>query len=188
MYRISRQPSMSKLTLILGGARSGKSDYAEQRGRESGKSVLFIATATAFDDEMIERIKHHRATRPLEWQTLEAPINVSAALSTQSITADIVIVDCMTLLVSNILLALPEDSSFELVMQKVKDEVESLLTAQKRIGGEWLIVSNEVGLGIVPAYPLGRMYRDALGRANQMLAREADKVIFMVAGIPTTIK
>ena len=108
---------MSKLTLILVGARSGKSDYAEQRGRESGKSVLFIATATAFDDEMIERIKHHRATRPLEWQTLEAPMNVSAALSTQSITADIVIVDCMTLLVSNILLALPEDSSFELVMQ-----------------------------------------------------------------------
>ena len=178
----------SSITLILGGARSGKSDYAEQLGRESGKSVLFIATATAFDDEMRERIKNHRATRPLEWQTLEVPMNISAALSAEKFTAEIVIVDCMTLLVSNILLSLPEDSSFELVMQEVKDEVNSLLAAQKKIGGEWLIVSNEVGLGIVPAYPLGRMYRDALGRANQMLAREAQKVIFMVAGIPMVIK
>ena len=179
---------MSKLTFILGGARSGKSNYAEQIGRESGKPVLFIATATAFDDEMRERIQHHRATRPLEWQTLEAPMNVGAVLLTEKFKADVVIVDCITLLVSNILLALPEDSPFEMVMQKVKDEIDSLLAAREKIGGEWLIVSNEVGLGLVPPYPLGRMYRDALGRANQMLARAAQCVIFMVAGIPTTIK
>lgn len=179
---------MKKLTLILGGARSGKSGYAEQIGRESGKPVLFIATATAFDDEMRERIQHHRAARPNEWQTLEAPMNVGAALLTEKFKADVVIVDCITLLVSNILLALPEDSHFEIVMQKVKDEIESLLAAQEKIGGEWLIVSNEVGLGLVPLYPLGRIYRDALGRANQMLARAAQRVIFMVAGIPTVIK
>ena len=179
---------MKKLTLILGGARSGKSGYAEQIGRESGKPVLFIATATAFDDEMRSRIQHHRAARPNEWQTLEAPMNVGAALLTEKFKADVVIVDCITLLVSNILLALPEDSPFEIVMQKVKDEIESLLAAQEKIGGEWLIVSNEVGLGLVPLYPLGRIYRDALGRANQMLARAAQRVIFMVAGIPTVIK
>ena len=179
---------MKKLTLILGGARSGKSDYAEQLGRESSKSVLFIATATAFDDEMRERIQNHRATRPHEWQTLEAPMNVGAALLSEKFRAEIVIVDCITLLVSNILLALPEDSPFEIVMQKVKDEIDSLLSAQEGIGDEWLIVSNEVGLGLVPPYPLGRMYRDALGRANQMLARAAQRVVFMVAGIPTVIK
>ena len=151
---------MKKLTLILGGARSGKSDYAEQLGRESSKSVLFIATATAFDDEMRERIQNHRATRPHEWQTLEAPMNVGAALLSEKFRAEIVIVDCITLLVSNILLALPEDSPFEIVMQKVKDEIDSLLSAQEGIGGEWLIVSNEVGLGLVPPSPLGRVYRD----------------------------
>lgn len=178
----------SSITLILGGARSGKSDYAEQLGRESNKSVLFIATATAFDDEMRERIKNHRAARPLEWQTLEAPMNVGTALLSEKFKADVVIVDCMTLLVSNILLALPEDSPFEMVMQKVKDEIDSMLAVQAKFGGKWLIVSNEVGLGLVPPYPLGRIYRDVLGRANQMLARAAHRVIFMVAGIPTTIK
>lgn len=178
----------SSITLILGGARSGKSDYAEQLARESGKSVLFIATATAFDDEMRERIQNHRTTRPHEWRTLEASMNVGAALLTEKFNADVVIVDCMTLLVSNILLALPEDSPFEIVMQKVKDEIDSLLSAQEGIGGEWLIVSNEVGLGLVPPYPLGRMYRDVLGRANQMLARAAQRVVFMVAGIPMNVK
>lgn len=178
----------SSITLILGGARSGKSGYAEQLGRGSGKPVLFIATATAFDDEMRERIRHHRATRPREWQTLEAPTNVGAALLSETFKADVVIVDCMTMLVSNILLALPEESAFETVMQKVKDEIDSLLAAQEKFGGQWLIVSNEVGLGLVPPYPLGRMYRDGLGRANQMLARAASRVIFMVAGIPTVIK
>lgn len=179
---------MGQLTLILGGARSGKSNYAEQFARESGKPVLFIATATAFDDEMRERIQNHRATRPLEWQTLEAPMNVSAALLTEKFKADVVIVDCITLLASNILIALPEDSSFEMAMQKVKDEIDSLLAAQEKIGGEWLIVTNEVGLGLVPLYPLGRIYRDVLGRANQMLARAAQRVIFMVAGIPMVVK
>lgn len=179
---------MGKLTFILGGARSGKSNYAEQFARESGKSVLFIATATVFDDEMRERVQNHRATRPHEWQTLEAPMNVSTALLTEKFKAEVVIVDCITLLVSNILLALSEDSSFEMAMQKVKDEIDSMLAAQEKIGGEWLIVSNEVGLGLVPLYPLGRIYRDVLGRANQMLACAAQRVIFMVAGIPTVIK
>jgi len=181
---------MGKLTLILGGARSGKSAYAEQVGCESGKPVLFIATAQALDDEMRDRIQKHRAARPPEWQTLEAPMNVGSILLSEAsrLQADVVLLDCITLLVSNILLALPEGASFEEVMKNVEGEIDSLLEAHARLGGEWLIVSNEVGLGVVPPYPLGRMYRDTLGWANQRLARAAAKVIFMVAGIPTVIK
>jgi adenosylcobinamide kinase/adenosylcobinamide-phosphate guanylyltransferase len=177
---------LPNLTLILGGARSGKSSYAEDLARESNKPVLYIATATAFDDEMRERIEHHKAARPSDWQTLEAPMNIAATLGDTK--SDVALLDCITLLINNILFSLPEDTPFEVVMQKVKDEIEALISIQERIGGEWIIVSNEVGLGLVPPYPLGRVYRDALGRANQMLARAADHVVFMVAGIPTKIK
>jgi len=174
------------MTLILGGARSGKSDYAERLARELNKPTLFIATAAASDDEMRVRIAHHRAARSVEWQTLEVPMNIAAALG--DVKFEVALLDCVTLLVSNILLSLPADATFETVMQKVDDEIDSFLSAQEKIGGEWLIVSNEVGLGLVPPYPLGRMYRDALGRANQTLARAAQKVIFMVAGIPMVVK
>ncbi|GAB4542550.1 MAG: bifunctional adenosylcobinamide kinase/adenosylcobinamide-phosphate guanylyltransferase [Anaerolineales bacterium] len=181
---------MPDLTLVLGGARSGKSDYAESLAREINKPVLFIATAAASDDEMRERIEHHRAARPQEWQTLEAPMNIAAELDSKvsGLWNGVILLDCATLLVSNILLSLPEDSSFETVMQKVNGEIIALIAAQKRIGGEWIIVSNEVGLGLVPPYPLGRIYRDALGRANQTLARAANHVVFMAAGIPMDIK
>jgi adenosylcobinamide kinase/adenosylcobinamide-phosphate guanylyltransferase len=198
---------MGQLTLILGGARSGKSTYAEELARESNKPVLFIATATAFDDEMRERIKNHQASRPANWTTLEAQTNIAAELvskvsrlwslqnrdaqalqSTVETWNGIVILDCITLLMNNILLPLPEDVSFDVVMQKTKDEIESLIAVQKKVGGDWLVISNEVGLGLVPPYPLGRIYRDALGRANQMLAKAADHVILMVVGIPMTVK
>jgi len=183
---------MGQLTLILGGARSGKSSYAEELARESNQPVLYIATATALDDEMRERIEHHQAARPSHWETLEAPMNIAVILESKRFASrlwtGVVLLDCITLLINNILFSLPDDAHFETVMQKVNDEIESLIEAQKQTGGEWLIVSNEVGLGLVPPYPLGRVYRDALGRANQMLARAADRVVFMVAGIPTKIK
>lgn len=178
---------MGQLTLILGGARSGKSSYAEQLARESNQPVLFIATATAFDDEMRERIKNHQASRPANWQTLEAQTDIAAALENKT-WEGIVIFDCVTLLLNNILLPLPEDVPFDVFMQKVDDEVTALIAAQKKVGGQWLIISNEVGLGLVPPYPLGRIYRDALGRANQTLAKAADHVLLMVAGIPMTVK
>jgi adenosylcobinamide kinase / adenosylcobinamide-phosphate guanylyltransferase len=181
---------LNSLTLILGGARSGKSDHAEQMARASGRSVLFIATAQALDEEMRSRIDKHRAARSSEWKTLEAPIKVGSVLilGAAEFQAEVVILDCITLLVSNVLLALPEDSSSEQVLQSVETEIESLLEARRKFGGQWLVVSNEVGLGVVPPYPLGRVYRDALGWANQRLARAADKVILMVAGIPTVVK
>jgi adenosylcobinamide kinase/adenosylcobinamide-phosphate guanylyltransferase len=174
------------ITLILGGARSGKSSFAEQAARDSGKSVTFIATATAGDEEMVERIRKHQASRPANWQTLELPLSLGRSLD--GTLTPVVIVDCITLLVTNVLLSLPEDAPGEAVLQKVESEIEELIAAQARIGGQWLLVSNEVGLGLVPPYPLGRVYRDALGWANQRLARAAERVIFMVAGIPMVIK
>jgi adenosylcobinamide kinase/adenosylcobinamide-phosphate guanylyltransferase len=99
-----------------------------------------------------------------------------------------VILDCITLLVSNILASLPENTSAEIVMNNIQIEIEGLIAAQARLGGQWLVISNEVGLGVIPPYPLGRVYRDTLGFANQALARVAKRVIFMVAGIPMVIK
>jgi adenosylcobinamide kinase / adenosylcobinamide-phosphate guanylyltransferase len=182
---ISKIPE-NGMTLILGGARSGKSTFAEQTARESGKPVLFIATAAAGDEEMAERIRRHRASRPAGWQTLELPMNVGRSLETTE--AGVVIVDCITLLVSNILLALPENAPEDTVMEEIRAEMDNLIAAQARLGGRWLVVSNEVGLGLVPPYPLGRLDRDALGRANQILAAAASRVIFLVAGLPLTVK
>ncbi len=211
------------MTLILGGARSGKSSYAEKIARETGRPALYIATATAFDDEMRERIANHRAARPSNWQTLEvqqgvgqavlnflsSPLPVGEGLGVRDIPLPpgapfgddkgpgdaprsgvraTILLDCVTLLVSNVLLSQPENAPFETVMEHIRGEIESLIAAQTQIGGQWLVVSNEVGLGIVPAYPLGRIYRDALGWANQRLAREAARVLFMVAGIPLVVK
>jgi adenosylcobinamide kinase/adenosylcobinamide-phosphate guanylyltransferase len=174
------------ITLILGGARSGKSSFAEKIAREAGNPVLFIATATAGDDEMAERIRKHKASRPAEWQTLELPRGIGSNLVAP--LAPVVIVDCITLLVSNILLTFQENTPTEAVMNKIHIEIDELIAAQSRLGGQWLIISNEVGLGVVPPYPLGRIYRDALGWANQALAKAANRVVLMVAGIPMVIK
>lgn len=174
------------MALVLGGVRSGKSSFVEHVAIESGKSVLFIATAAAGDSEMAERICKHKASRPGNWQTLEIPQELGRKIKPP--VADIVIIDCMTVLVSNILLSFPEDTPAEIIMSKIHGEIDELIAAQARLGGQWLLVSNEVGLGVVPPYPLGRVYRDALGWANQTLAKSAKRVVFMVAGIPMVIK
>ena len=179
---------MSTLTLILGGARSGKSSHAERLAQGTGKSVIFLATAQALDEEMSARIQKHRAGRPAGWETLEIPFNL--AVYAPEIQPDVVLLDCVTLLVSNLLMQfvkddLVDEGPFLLAVQK---EIGDLIAAIRERDQEWFIISNEVGLGLVPAYQMGRVYRDALGWANQCLAREADRVILMVAGIPTTIK
>ena len=181
---------MGKLTLILGGARSGKSSYAQSLAEESGKSVTFIATAQALDDEMSARIQKHRAERSASWETLEVPFNIVSCV--QQIKSNIVILDCVTLLISNLLMQFVKDervdeAPFMAAVQKEINELIIMLRARDQ-EQDWLIISNEVGLGLVPAYQMGRVYRDAIGWANQRLAREADKVIFMAAGIPTVIK
>jgi adenosylcobinamide kinase/adenosylcobinamide-phosphate guanylyltransferase len=178
---------MGTLVLILGGARSGKSSYAQSLAEATGQFVTFIATAQALDEEMSARIQKHRAERPANWETLEIPFEIASRVQVKS---NIVILDCVTLLISNLLM--------QFVKNDIVDEAPYLAAVQKEINGlisllrssdqDWLIISNEVGMGLVPPYQMGRVYRDAIGWANQRLAREADKVIFMVAGIPTTIK
>lgn len=175
------------MTFILGGARSGKSAYAQQIAEESGQSVLFVATATAGDDEMRERIANHRASRPQHWHTLEAPLQVGEKIA-KAPAADIVLLDCLTLLANNVLFSLPEDPSEAQFQQAMDREIEGILTAWRATTSRWLVISNEVGLGLVPAYPLGRLYRDVLGRANQQVARAADQVLLLVAGLPLKIK
>lgn len=183
-----RTNSQPKLTLILGGARSGKSSYAQSLAEETGKSVTFLATAQALDEEMSARIQKHRVERPPSWETLEIPLGISSHVG--QIKTEVVILDCMTLLVANVLMQfvkndLVDEAPFTQALQKEVDE----LIAEIRTGKQdWIIISNEVGLGLVPPYQMGRVYRDALGWANQQFASEADKVIFMVAGIPMVVK
>ncbi len=173
--------------LILGGARSGKSDYAEKLAAEMGQGVLYIATAEAGDEEMAARIATHRAARPTAWQTLEAPRNVGAALSRIATKPEVLLLDCITLLVSNIILSMEAEPQ-KAIESALQLEIDAILTAQRQLAVPLIAVSNEVGLGLVPSYPLGRVYRDVLGRVNQKLAAEANRVLFMVAGLPLVVK
>lgn len=181
---------MGKLTLILGGARSGKSSYAEEMAMRKGSRVAYIATAQALDEEMQTRIATHRQNRPASWQTIEISSRVGQALLLSLPQADVILLDCLTLLVANRLLeAGPDvDQPSEVDSEHfVQDEIDQLLKAIHITPAEWIIVTNEVGLGLVPPYPLGRIYRDLLGWANQRLARAADRVVFMIAGMPMNL-
>lgn len=179
---------MSTITLILGGARSGKSSYAQRLAEESNQSVTFLATAQAFDEEMSARIQKHRSERPAHWGTLEVPLGIAPRV--KGIQSEVVILDCITLLVSNLMMQFVKDDLVDEApfMQSVQKEIEELIQAIHESGKDWIIVSNEVGLGLVPPYQMGRVYRDAVGGVNQQLAREADSVLFMAAGIPMIVK
>jgi adenosylcobinamide kinase / adenosylcobinamide-phosphate guanylyltransferase len=179
---------MSKSTLILGGARSGKSSHAQRLAEKTGRSVTFVATAQALDEEMSTRIAKHRAERPASWETLETPCDI--ALHVPQIKSEVVILDCITLLVSNLLMRFVKEDLVEEApfMLAVQTEIDGLIASLHEREQDWFIISNEVGLGLVPPYQMGRVYRDALGWANQRLAREADQVLFMVAGIPVVVK
>ncbi len=181
----------SKLTLILGGARSGKSTFAEKLASRTGERVVYIATAQALDGEMAQRIAAHQQKRPQSWQTLEIPFNVGQQLLHKPPQTDVIVLDCLTLLVSNALLAAAPDvdqPDERAAQAQVTSEIEALEAAMQSIPADWIVVSNEVGMGLVPPYPLGRIYRDLLGWANQRLARRAEQVIFMLAGLPLRLK
>ena len=171
---------MSKrLTLILGGVRAGKSSYAQQLATH-GKRVLFVATAEAGDAEMAARIRAHQASRPPEWDTLEEPLDPATALAPVLHRYDTVLFDCLTLWVSNLLLSeRPHD---------IPAETRRSLEAYRHGDASWVVVSNEVGLGVVPATALGRTFADELGRVNQLVAAEADAVYLMAAGLPLAMK
>ncbi len=174
---------MSRLTLVLGGVRAGKSAFA-LRLASQGERVLFVATAEAGDDEMAARIAAHKASRPADWTTLEAPVEVSGALGPIVDDYDTVVLDCLTLWVSNLLLRTEAPSTGEAIAART----EELLALQQRSAASWVVVSNEVGLGVIPPTELGRAYEDALGRVNQIFAAQADAVYFMAAGLPLQLK
>jgi len=164
-------------TLVLGGARSGKSVYGEGLVLASVKPKIYIATGQAFDDEMVERIDEHKGRRGDEWRTIEAPIDVCGAIESQC-EGTAVLFDCVTLWISNLMAA----------ERDVIIEVEHLCSLIGDLQCDLTIVSNEVGLGIVPDNELARKFRDEAGRANQMIAAACDKVVFMAAGLPLNMK
>ena len=172
-----------RLTLVLGGVRAGKSSYAQKLAMEGGR-VLFVATAEAGDQEMAERIQAHKGNRPADWDTLEEPLNLAAALGPLLKGYDTVLIDCLTLWVSNLLLR-DEDATG---LKDIPTLAQELLALYKRGQASWIVVSNEVGLGVVPPTEMGRAYADELGRVNQMVAAEADAVYYMVAGLSLNLK
>lgn len=168
----------SGLVLVLGGARSGKSAYAEKLVTGSGLHAVYVATAIAGDEEMSARIAEHRSRRDPRWKTIEAPDRLEQALRAEAGEGVAVLVDCLTLWLSNLILA--------------RDDIEvrsrRLIEAAKTAAGLRVLVANEVGLGLVPDNPLGRRFRDAQGRLNQAVAAAADIVVFMAAGLPLMLK
>jgi adenosylcobinamide kinase/adenosylcobinamide-phosphate guanylyltransferase len=169
--------------LVLGGVRAGKSAFAVARARALEGRVAFVATARASDPEMAARIARHRAERAPTWRTLEVPVAVPPALGALAGQSDLVIVDCLTLWVANILEERPDISDAELGA-----EAAALGAVLARRAFTAILVSNEVGWGVHPASELGRRFRDALGLVNQAVARVADEVVLMVAGCPVPVK
>ncbi len=169
---------MSKLIFVVGGARSGKSSFAVSLCR--GK-VAFVATAEARDDEMRMRIAKHKIERPKAWKTFEAPRDLVNCIKRIPKHTDSLLVDCMTLFISNLLC---DDKSEAFILRNIKEAIKTL----KQRSGLSVIVSNEVGMGIVPDSELGREFRDVAGRVNQILAKSADEVYFTVSGLPWRIK
>lgn len=187
---------MGKFVLVTGGARSGKSFFAESLARRSNNEndVLYIATSIPFDEEMKTRVKKHREQRPSGWATLEAYKDFDMRLKDEGSGKKYILLDCITVMVSNIILercidwnTLPEGTEGE-AEQNVAHEVEKLLNVVKSLDATFIAVTNEIGMGIVPENKLSRVFRDIAGRINQMMAKHADEVFLCVSGIPIKIK
>ena len=172
------RPYLPPVTLILGGARSGKSRYAERLVENAARCGTYLATAEASDAEMAERIAAHRARRGPFWRTLEAPLALASAIAAHAEPERPVLVDCLTLWLSNLLLA----------GKQPDEEAGALCNSLREAAGPVVLVSNEVGMGLVPETPLGRHFRDAAGRLNQDIAALADRVVFIAAGLPLVLK
>ncbi|MEA3389882.1 bifunctional adenosylcobinamide kinase/adenosylcobinamide-phosphate guanylyltransferase [Sphingobium sp. CCH11-B1] len=169
---------MTGLLLVLGGARSGKSRHAQARAEATGLDRLFVATAQAFDDEMRDRIDRHRQERSESWRTVEAPVDIAAALDAHAAPDRVILVDCLTLWTTNLILG----------DHDVTRATDALVSALARAAGPVILVANEVGLGIVPDNALARRFRDAAGLVNQHVAAACAEVQFLAAGLPLTLK
>lgn len=181
----------NRFVLILGGARSGKSRFAEETAARLGEKVIYIATAAVLDEEMAGRVQKHRVRRPEQWETIEETRAVIEVISRRTEAGTVFLLDCVTIWLSNLLL----DENFPEVVDPgvskedvILNEVERLAVLAGNTPAHVVAVANEVGLGLVPEYPLGRTFRDLAGHANQILARYASEVYFTVAGLPLQVK
>jgi len=172
---------VGKFIFVLGGAKSGKSAYTISYAKKNSAKVVYIATAKAGDLEMRERIKKHKLSRPKSWKTVEESFELLSALKKCASKYEIIIIDCLTLYLSNLMLK-------GLKSQEINKRVKNLTNYISKSNQTVLLISNEVGLGIVPQNKMAREFRDISGLANQIAAKKADEVIFMQAGIPTSIK
>jgi adenosylcobinamide kinase / adenosylcobinamide-phosphate guanylyltransferase len=169
------------VTLVLGGVCSGKSHYAQQLGEDAGR-VVFVATAEVRDDEMQRKVERHQNTRPQHWQTVEQPLGLAEVIVRHGPNCDLMIIDCLTFFAANLLEASGDDP------HAIERAVEDLCLALESPPCAVVLVSNEVGSGVVPAYPSGRRFRDLLGEMNQNVARVASNVLLLVAGLPLALK
>jgi adenosylcobinamide kinase/adenosylcobinamide-phosphate guanylyltransferase len=169
------------VTLVLGGVRSGKSRWAQELAEKSER-VAYVATAQARDAEMRAKILRHQEDRPTHWQTIEEPLELARVLTDCGEKFDLLLVDCLTVFVSNLMETAEADAAS--MDRRIDDFLEALRNASAAV----VLVSNEVGCGVVPPYPAGRVYRDALGELNQRVAAIADNVVLMVAGLPLALK
>ena len=173
---------MNKITFIIGGCRSGKSQHALQTAAKMpGNRKIYIATCVPEDDEMKQRVAKHQKRRGQSWTTVEEPLNLPEAILQNSHRADVILVDCLTLWVSNLLMETNDEKKIEETIYQLTDTLEEATCPI-------VLVSNEIGTGIVPENKLARQYRDIIGLTNQAVAKTAGKVIWMVAGIPVTVK
>ncbi|MDL2269752.1 bifunctional adenosylcobinamide kinase/adenosylcobinamide-phosphate guanylyltransferase [Desulfosarcina sp. OttesenSCG-928-A07] len=167
--------------LVLGGCRSGKSSHALSLAGSMGKKRIFVATCVPYDVEMTDRVRHHQQERGQDWHTLEVPLDLSGVIKTHSPRSDVILIDCLTLWLSNLLM---ENDSVEWIQKEITALAQAVKEAPKSV----VLVSNEVGAGIVPENRVARLYRDLAGWMNQAMARACNQVIWTVAGIPVTLK
>jgi len=170
-----------KLIFIIGGARSGKSRFALDYANRHFSKKLYLATCEVIDEEMVQRVENHKKMRGSEWKTIEEPIEIVNKINEYGDRVEVILMDCLTLWLSNLLMKHTNNV-------KIMDEVDRFINTVKQHQTSFLIVSNEVGMGIVPADPLSRRFRDLQGMANQKIAEAAETVILMVSGIPMILK
>lgn len=185
---------MGRLIVVTGGARSGKSSFAEKLAKDSKCDVVYIATSIPFDDEMKARIKKHVEQRPKEWKTVEAYKDIDERLENERNESVVFLLDCVTIMITNIMMETPLDwdkaldEQIDNVEEFVKLQIKKVLKTAEKKDAVFIMVTNELGMGIVPENRLSRVFRDIAGRVNQILASAADEVYLCVSGIPVKIK
>lgn len=178
----------AKIILVTGGARSGKSFFAEEYAKKIGEKIAYIATAQIYDEEMKLRVEVHKNRRPLNWQTYESPFHAEASVQNASEAHDVILFDCVTLYLSNLLLSSDTRLNSAEKYNDIAKEFEKILETAKKNNTDIILVTNEVGMGIVPENALAREYRDFAGKINQLIAARADEVYWVISGIAVDIK